>query len=280
MKRPLLTIFALITTALSGQAWGPQGHEIVDRIAELHLTPRTLQAVNQLLNGTNAPVTIHISDDDVANWPDHVRSRRPETAPWHFVDIPFRAERFDPARDCTEHKGCVVEAIRDNERLLVDREATDKERVEALKFLVHFVGDIHQPLHCAERNGDKGGNLCQVKWPDAPKPTKLHVVWDVNLVDKNLHDRALDKLAYADYLNRTLAGPNAKAWSGGTPADWAWESHQHAVTEVYYTVPANGLPELLSADYIRKGQALVDIQLTKAGLRLAELLNQALRSRE
>jgi nuclease S1 len=272
----LLVGFVFATCTQSVHAWGPQGHEIVGRIAELNLTPQAMQAVNELLNGTNATVTIRISDDSVANWPDHIRRDRPESAPWHYVDIPFAAVGFDRERDCLNHTGCVVEAIEHFQRVLANKDASSEKRVEALKFLVHFVGDIHQPLHCAERNGDKGGNLCLVRWPGNPNPVRLHGVWDGNLVAKNLDDRKLDALAYADYLDRTFAVPNAESWSTGKPPDWAWESHHTAITVVYDTIPTNGPPELLSVEYIRRGEGLVDIQLAKAGLRLAKLLNQTL----
>ncbi|HUK82489.1 MAG TPA: S1/P1 nuclease [Verrucomicrobiae bacterium] len=272
----LLICVVLCVNALSARAWGPQGHEIVGRIAELHLTPQTLQAVNELLNGTNTAVTIHISEDGVANWADHVRRDRPESGPWHYVDIPFAALGFDRARDCLNHTGCVVEAIEHFQRVLKNPDASAEKRVEALRYLVHFVGDIHQPLHCAERKGDKGGNLCLVLWPGISKPVKLHVVWDVYLIEKSLSDRKLDTLAYADYLNQALAIPNAESWSTGKPPDWAWESHHAAVTVVYDTIPAEGQPELLSAEYILRGQGLVDFQLSKAGLRLAALLNHTL----
>ena len=276
IRASLLTAFAVVACAFAAHAWGPQGHEIVGRIAELHLTPQTLLAVSALLNGTNTVVTIHISDAGVANWADYVRHERPESAPWHYVDIPFSALAFDRQRDCLSHTGCVVEAIEHFQRVLKNPDASAETRVEALKFLVHFVGDIHQPLHCAERNGDKGGNLCLVMWPGTAKPVRLHVVWDDNLIEKSLADRKLDTLAYADYLNETLATPKADLWSGGKAPDWAWESHYAAVTEVYDTVPAEGPPQLLSAQYILRGQGLVDIQLSKAGLRLAKLLNQTL----
>ncbi len=257
-------------------AWGPDGHEIVGRIAELHLTEKARQQVNALLNGgnTNSPV-ISISDDQVANWADYVRPKRRETAPWHYVDIPFDAEKYDPVRDCDNHAGCVVETIQNLRRVLTDSEASEKERKEALKFIVHFVGDVHQPLHCAERNGDKGGNLCMVKYPGKPEPAKLHVVWDIFLVKDNLKASGLGPVPYAEYLNAKITPEQKQAWQSGDAADWAWESHVLGVTRAYDTIPVECASARLDEDYVTKNRALVDEQFMKAGIRLAALLNEA-----
>jgi hypothetical protein len=272
------TVLLLLCSMGAGtaQAWGPDGHEIVGRIAELHLTEKAQREIYALLNGgnTNSP-SINISDDEVANWADYVRPKRRETAPWHFVDIPFDAEKYDPVRDCDNHDGCVVEAIQNLGRALTDPESNQKERTEALKFIVHFVGDIHQPLHCSERNGDKGGNLCTVRYPGKKDPAKLHVVWDIFLVTDNLKARHMGPIAYADYLNEKISPEQKQAWSTGTPAEWAWESHVLGVTRAYDTIPTDCPSAELSDDYVTKNRALVDEQFIKAGLRLARFLNEA-----
>ena len=200
-----LLLAGLSLGAGSVSAWGPSGHEIVGRIAEQHLTPATAQLIHELLNAGNTNTEIHISDSGVANWPDFIRSDRPETAPWHFVDIPFEAVQYDPERDCRQHGGCIIEAIGRFRSVLADRQTNGAARVEALKFLVHFVADIHMPLHCAERHGDRGGNLVWVLWPGDAQAMKLHAVWDTKFVEKNLHDRSLTALAYADQLSRALS---------------------------------------------------------------------------
>jgi hypothetical protein len=262
----------LIASAVPVFAWGPDGHVIVGRIAELHLTTNAAHAVSELLGPTG-----HISDNAVANWPDFIRKDRPESAPWHFVDIPFAAEKYDADRDCSNHHGCVVQAITDFQQVLADKQNSVEARVAALKFLVHFVGDIHQPLHCGERNGDQGGNKYFVYWPGDQKPQRLHVIWDVYLPRRNLSDAGLTALSYADKLNTRITPPRRLLWSKGTSADWAWESHQIAVAKVYASLPAEGLPHHLSPDYIKSSQRIVDDQLMKGGLRLALLLNEALK---
>lgn len=258
---------AALVAPLPAIAWGPEGHQIVGRIAEIHLTPAAASACKTILSGAR------ISDSEVANWADDIRHSRSETAPWHFVDIPFDAMGYDAERDCRAHNGCVVNAVRDNARLAGDREASAKERFEALKFLVHFVGDMHQPLHCAERGGDRGGNLCYVHWPGESKVVKLHVVWDVYLVRKDLHDHGVDAMAYADKLDAAQTADLIKTWQRGTVADWAWETHWVAINDVYESVPAGDSAPMLSATYIERGQKDIQQQFMRAGVRLAKILN-------
>jgi hypothetical protein len=272
----LATGIVLLAMSQAAWAWGPEGHVIVGRIAELHLSPAALKAVTAALNSTNDPAShIRISDSGIANWPDRIRSDRPESGPWHFVDIPFTATGYEVQRDCTEHQGCVVEAVERFRKEWVDPQATYVTRNEALRFLVHFMGDIHQPLHCAERNGDKGGNLCLVLMPGDPKPVKLHAVWDGTLLRKSLRASQLTDLGYAEKLNAAIKPSQRTAWLTGKAVDWANESHKIAVEQVYHSIPSGGSPATLKESYIESGQALVDQQLMKAGLRLAALLNAA-----
>jgi hypothetical protein len=276
MLRPIAIAALLLTGAVSGQAWGPEGHEIVGRIAEKNLHPDTLRHLAELLTDTNS-VIAHISDSAIANWPDVIRRDRPETAQWHYVDIAFDAVKFDRQRDCLAPTGCVVTAIEQFQRVLSDRQTNRAARLEAVKFLVHFVGDIHMPLHCAQRHNDHGGNLIWVCWPGDTKASKLHAIWDVRFVQINLTESGLTTLAYADQLTGKVTLQHATAWSTGTAADWAWESHQVAVTNVYDGIPGNGPAFDIPAAYIKTNQPVVANQLTKAGLRLARLLNEALR---
>ena len=262
--------FAFLSlSALTGLAWGPAGHEIVGRIAEQRLTPAAVQFICDLHNPE-----IHIADAGVADWADFIRRDHPETAPWHYVDIPFAAAKYDADRDCRQPAGCVISAIEKFRHVLADRQTNSAARLDALKFLVHFVGDIHQPLHCAERHNDHGGNLVLVNWPGNPVALKLHAVWDGMILGTSLHDQQLTAPEYADQLNRAVTAAQLQAWNAGTPADWAWESHRLAVTEVYAAIPEDNRAHRLDDDYISKSQHLVAEQLTKAGIRLADLLNK------
>jgi hypothetical protein len=228
-------------------AGGPEGHRIIADIARSHLTASARSQVRVLLG-----------DDDlaaVANWADEIKSDRPETAAWHFVDISMSAADFSEARDGyrpdprhllseQDHHNCVVDRIEIFERVLADRNAPPDQRVEALKFLVHFVGDIHQPLHAIgeARGGNEihisefGSQVC------GTRPCNLHFAWDIGLLEH-------EKLREPDYtvrLERVLASEGLLRQSEGTPTSWANESFElakkvwlndgGAVAEAYYRI--------------------------------------------
>lgn len=270
MSALLILVLGLPTPAW---AWGRDGHRIVGRIAEAHLTPEALAAVQKLLGDGK-----RLSDDDVANWADHIRNEFPETGPWHYVDIPV-GEKYNPARDC-RYSDCVIDRIERFREVLANKEAKPIERQRALKFLVHFVGDLHQPLHCAERkdlNGkpDQGGNLCIVRFLEEPKPTNLHRVWDFHIIEHTLG--TTDALDYAAKLNEGITDPKVARWRTGSVRQWAVASNKLAVENVYAGVAADGEPTHLDKDYVEKGRKVIDDQLAKAGIRLAEILNEALK---
>jgi hypothetical protein len=142
-------------------AWGVEGHAIVADIAEARLTPAAKAQVVSMLSGEN-----HTRLDEISSWADEVRNQKPKTASWHFVDVPFDAPGYDPSRDCADGN-CVVRQIIDFTAVLGNNSATPTDRFEALKWVVHFVGDIHQPLH-AEDDKDRGGN--DVSFPRKGRP--------------------------------------------------------------------------------------------------------------
>jgi hypothetical protein len=133
-------------------AWGGEGHQIVALIAEDRLTPEAKAGMHELLGED-----VSISDAEIANWADQIRRERRNTAPWHYVDIPTTQPSYDATRDGNDGDN-VIDAIDRFEKVLADKSKPKAERAEALKFVVHFVGDVHQPLHCADRDGDRGGN--------------------------------------------------------------------------------------------------------------------------
>jgi hypothetical protein len=164
-----------VAHAVPALAWWDAGHQIVANIAERRLTPAAKRETNELLALEHQR---HLSS--IASWADDIRRDRHETASWHFVDIPLDASRYDPARDCKDGDCVVVQIVR-FAHVLADPHAKPRARLEALKFVVHFVGDIHQPLHC-ENHGDHGGNDVHVGW--FGKPTNLHAVWDGSIIEK------------------------------------------------------------------------------------------------
>src|SRR5215471_20762480 len=143
-----LVLVVLMPSALIG--WGPEGHQIVAALAQARLTENARKGIQSLIGEASLA--------SVANWADEVRPQRDETYNWHFVDIPMNASGFSDEGDCflpnshhkdaaTDHHNCVVNRIEMFRRVLSDTSAPKDARVESLKFLVHFIGDIHQPLH-------------------------------------------------------------------------------------------------------------------------------------
>jgi hypothetical protein len=247
-------------------AWGPEGHEVVALIAANHLTPKASLAVRQLLGNQTLA--------SVANFADAIRQSHPETAQWHFVDIEITDNDFVPSRDCKETNAnneittgdCVVEAVKHFSEVLADTHQPKAKRITALKFLVHFVGDMHQPLHDAD-NQDRGGNNVRVNF--FGKSSNLHSVWDGGLITKN----GLDSSHFADQLDGAVSGSNIAAMQAGDLGDWVIEAHQLAITNAY-AIPNN---HVIGNPYFQRNMPIVKLQLTRGGLRLARILNQIFR---
>ena len=257
--------FLLIPSTLF--AWGGDGHQIVALIAEERLTPEAQAGIHELLGKD-----VNISDAEIASWADNIRRESPDTASWHFVDIPTTQPCFDRKRDGRDGDN-VINALNDYVIDLGNKSKSKPVRAEALKFVVHFVGDIHQPLHCAERNDDRGGNARLVFFLDQPRAMNLHSVWDTQIL---LHDEGNSRiLDYAQWLNRQIQPEQAEAWAKGTPENWVNESHQVAVDVVYKGVPADGPPPKLDAAYIHRAEPIIEQQLERGGVRLAEILNRS-----
>jgi hypothetical protein len=240
--------------------WGASGHAVVAEIAQRRLDPLARREVKKLLGEASLA--------SIASWADHLVVLRPDTLNWHFVNIPYAATNYDAARDCrqTPKGDCIINAIARARVTLGDRSAPRAKRAEALKFLVHFVGDVHQPLHSADRN-DAGGNQVAVMFFGSPM--SLHAVWDYGMIDRHTFDWG----QYVDELERNvIAGEGAAALARGTPVDWALEAHKLAV-ETAYAVPED---LKLGDDYYRRALPVVDRQLALAGLRLARVLNETL----
>jgi hypothetical protein len=267
LKEGLLLFLLFILFPHPLYAWGGAGHRIVAEVAEGYLDQRTREEIRALLGERSL--------SSIADWADRIRGDRPETARWHFVNIPFKASRYDPSRDCAfPRKGdCVIAVIERFRSVFSDRGRPLDERAEALKFLVHFVADLHQPLHTTDR-GDRGGNDLPVIFfgekMRGETPWNLHAVWDGGLIDRTgFSDRA-----YADHLNVWLKKRSVSDLRRGAVVDWAMESHRAAV-EVVYRLPKH---RKLSKDYFEKSLPVMDELLAKAGVRLARLLNEAIRT--
>jgi hypothetical protein len=257
----------LLAAAPEAFAWDAEGHQVVAAIAEHHLTSQAREGLQTLLGPA------HLHDRDVAAWADDLRSSQPETRGWHFVDIPLSAGTYSAARDCKDDN-CAIGKIEAFSRELADPSVSRAERLTALKFLVHFVGDLHQPLHCIDDN-DHGGNELQVRYSGRIRKTDLHSVWDSLILQDAMGDRKI--IDYADALDATLTQADIQAWtSSSSPASWTNEVHKTA-QGLYRELPAaNSLGRrVLPKTYGSAHEALVEQQLERGGIRLASLLNQA-----
>lgn len=252
MKRAcgvLVVLFLALPPAVS--AWGPNGHRVVGRIAMHHLTDEAARAVACLIGPEDL--------DQVSTWPDEIRSdpNWKKADPWHFISIDDAETLETTARD---PQGDVLEAIARFSAVLKDPQASRQDKQEALKFLVHFVGDIHQPLHVGRR-ADRGGNSIKVTLFN--QETNLHSVWDAGLIDA-------EKLSFSE-LAAFIDHPTLmelQTWQNSTSADWAKES-KDLRNRVYDFSP----DAKLSFDYAFKNVPLIKRRLLQAGVRLAGLLN-------
>lgn len=253
---------ALIALPSFAHAWGPSGHRIVALLAEQHLSPSTHAQVGRLLASTGDH-----SLADVATWADDLRDDPSQrvlaraTAPLHFVNFRSSSCRYDPPRDCPGGN-CAVAAIGSYARILGDRSRPDWERAVALRFVVHFVGDLHQPLHAGYRR-DRGGNRYQVRWDG--RGTNLHAIWDTPV----LASRHLGWRAQAKELARS-PWPTAR----GTPAQWAEESCRATRDNGIY--PRG---HTIHSAYLTRMYPLAERRMREAAARLADLLNRELGSR-
>jgi hypothetical protein len=238
-------------------AWFDLGHRTVALIAEGRLTPQAAAAVQDILAGQSMA--------DASLWADQIRGQRRDTGPLHYVNIPLQASAYDPATQCPGGQ-CIIAAIEDERRVLTDPRASSVERAEALKFLIHFMGDLHQPLHVSDNN-DRGGNGAQVQFFGAG--TNLHKVWDGLLIERA---DVTDTDQYLARLTLQMALLDLGTFERGTVVDWAMEGHQVAV-ENAYRIPRN---RQLGERYEAANMPLVDLAIIKAGVRLAMVLNEAL----
>lgn len=242
----------------AGRLWFELGHRVVARLAERRLTPQAAEAVREILAGQSLA--------DASLWADQIRGRRPETGPLHYVNIPLAASSYDPA-NCGE-RGCIISEIERDRRVLADTGASAVDKGEALRFLIHLVGDLHQPLHVSD-NDDHGGNLTQVQF--GGRGTNLHEVWDGRLIEVQW---GTDEQAYLDHLLEEMRTLDLAALERGTVIDWAMEGHRIAA-EGAYDFPRN---RQLGDAYVERNLPLVDLAIIKAGVRLARLLNEAFAS--
>jgi len=245
-------MFVALTTVSVAHAWGTEGHQVVALIAQSQLTPKARVEVDRLLAQEPGETLASVS-----TWADE--HRNPSRASWHYVNFPRGDCVYDESRDCPDGY-CVVGAIKRQLQVLGSN-APDDKRLNALKYVVHFVGDVHQPLHAGYLD-DKGGNTYQLQ--AFMRGSNLHAVWDTGLI-KNLNE---DAESMATRLQGThLVFPVADL----DPVTAAQESCMIVSMAGFYP------DRLVGQDYIDRFTPDMERRLAAAGARLAGILNAALK---
>jgi hypothetical protein len=273
MKKIIFIFFFISFNALP---WGSTGHRVVGEIAEKYLTKSAYKNIQNILKGESLA--------KAANWPDEIKSE-PETYShtynWHYTEWPDSHEHHDH-----EHNGGkLIPAIDENIKVIKNPKASREEKAFAIRFIVHLIGDLHQPLHVG--NGlDQGGNACKVVFQGLP--SNLHRVWDEDMIN-------FTKLSFTEmtkFILDTTTKLDVNKIQKGTPLDWARESKElrnlvypSEITptpdqtfsyknycRIESEVPLNLMP-LLGYHYSYKFMPIVERRLKEAGLRLAMLLN-------
>jgi len=238
-------------------SWGGVGHKTIATIAENHLTPAAENSVKALLGDQNIT--------DIASWADEVRNtpEYKQTGPWHYADLPL-GYTYDQFAAAVRQQGAdnVYGAILHCEEELKSNTTSNEQKAIALKFLVHFIGDCHQPMHVS-RAEDKGGNTIQVVFNG--KPMNLHSLWDSGLISRE--GRTFDQMA-KDYDTATPA--DISKWQSTDPMQWLWESYRLS-TRIYADVEKN---KQLDDTYYQANIPIVQQRIEMAGIRLAGELNK------
>jgi hypothetical protein len=220
------------------------------------MRPATATAMRKLL----APE----SPEEASVWADEYRRDHRETGPWHYINIPLADSKIDLDRECP-NGDCVTAKTEQFLAVLKDPNADKETKAQALKFVIHFVGDMHQPLH-DEDDGDKGGNGRQVIFHGIPD--NLHWVWDTGL----LEDISRNPDALAAELESRITPLDRAEWQKGTIEDWVMEGHRLAQTVAYGDL-SNQNPTPITPAYERQADPVIELQLEKAFVRLAYLLD-------
>jgi hypothetical protein len=281
----------LLLAPHQAKAWGDEGHKVVALIAYHYLSPSAKSRVDAMLTADTDSLTAHDIASE-ATWADKYRDsdrnttkeRYNQTNKWHYVDIEIDHPDLDTA--CFGHpalpsgtpatqgspEDCVVDKINEFSAELSAAGTSSEERLDALKFVLHFVGDLHQPLHASDNN-DQGGNKVKVS-ADGFRPGNLHHFWDTEFVGRI----DADPKGVADSLGTKITNEQVQQWSSGTPADWAQEAFALGKADAYGMLgaPTSQNTYQLSPAYVQAATSDTGLQLSRAGVRLAAVLNKAL----
>jgi hypothetical protein len=232
--------------------WGSVGHRTVGEIAEQYLSKRAKKEIEKLLNGQSLAMVSTYGDDIKSD--DEFNKYRP----WHYVNFPFDSSYEEHPKN---ENGDIILGIRTCKQVLIDDNSSREEKVFHLKMLVHFMGDLHQPLHIGLAE-DRGGNRFQVSWFN--DGTNLHRVWDTHMIESY-------NMSFSELANNTkkLSKWQIKEIQKGSTIDWMYESRKLCV-EIYDNTEVG---EKLGYRYMYDYMESLRNQLQKGGLRLAAILN-------
>jgi hypothetical protein len=256
----VLTLAAsmLASSATEAFAWGPVGHRASAMIAEFRLSREARAAILELLEPGESLA-------DASTWADEIRGERRETGSWHYVNVPITEKAYSP-RDCTKG-ACVVSKIEHYRQVLADKSATKLQRREALRYLVHFIQDIHQPLHVGDRN-DKGGNGLQLQYNR--RQANMHQIWDSGLI------RGENEVSLARELTSKLNTEDAEKWAAEDSVE-AWANESLEAARDAYINNENGEPlrqgDRIGQAYTERQRPMAHRRISQAGIRTAAVLN-------
>lgn len=241
------------STIIAKPNWGAAGHRTVGQIAEGYLNKKTTRKIAELLNGHSLAFVSTYADDIKSD------KRYNEFYTWHYVNMPFDVTYENSEKN---PEGDLVSGIEKCKEVILNDDATKEEKAFYLKLLIHFIGDLCQPMHVG-RKEDKGGNTVQVQW--FGKGTNLHAVWDSKMID--FYGMSYTELA--ENMNE-LSKEQVAFIQEGTIVDWVNDTHKFSI-EVYNSVTVG---ENLGYNYMYDYFGLTRSQLQKAGIRLAKVLNE------
>jgi hypothetical protein len=271
----LLALSTVLAVPQQARAWGGDGHRTVAAIAFKLLPPAKAAALDRLLRGSQ----VREGFVDAASYPDEVIRNQDHTghsSPWHYVNWPANIADYSPSA-CTPD--CIIEEL--PKQIALVKTSSDLEaKALALSWVIHLVGDLHQPLHVADRDHDRGGNLFQVRYRNRatchggtseahPVRVELHSVWDTCLVVEI--ESGATPPEFADALRGALTTYRGHPAAAGDIMQWAKESHELATSAAYDGL-SNG--DDLEESYISRASPVVQTQLLSAGVRLAKILDE------
>jgi hypothetical protein len=278
--RRLFLAFLLLVAPAPAFAWWEYGHETVATIAWLSVSPRTRAGIDRLLRQSrllDTPTCPARTIEQASIWPDCIKTlgeRFSFASTWHYQNVNV-CQPFDQASACRDGN-CVSAQIERNLRLLADRRVPARERLFALAFVVHLVGDLHQPLHAGDR-GDLGGNRVAASYGLIAGRTNLHAIWDGYLADRGISNPPGGPRG----ILAGLGDADRAAMRQGSVTDWARESWQASRDFAYGAIladPCGPLPAerpVVTEEMTRRLVPIVRRQVTRGGLRLARLLDEA-----